>query len=171
MTERTRPRQESESERLDRNYGELLQELRVSQTGTQILFAFLLTIAFSPVFDDADDVTHSVYAVTLVLCAVATALLIAPVAMHRTVFRRGLKEQLVTLSNRSALVGVYVLLLAVTGALFIALDTVMPRSLAVTVSGAVAALMLGLWVALPVTLRLRYDRQDREDERRQGRAP
>ena len=69
---------ESREEQLDRNYGELLQELRVAQTGTQILFAFLLTVAFSPAFGDEPDDVHTVYAVTLVLCAVATALLGEP---------------------------------------------------------------------------------------------
>lgn len=153
-------RDETPEERLDRNYGELLQELRVTQTGTQILFAFLLTIAFSRPFAEADDVVHTVYAVTLVMCAVATALLIAPVAVHRVVFRQGLKEQVVALSNRFALAGVYVLLVAVTGALFIALTTVMPRPTAVLVSAAVALLTVGMWLVLPLWVRLRYDRWD-----------
>lgn len=155
---------ETREERLDRNYGELLQELRVTQTGTQILFAFLLTVAFAPPFADADDLVRTVYAVTLVLCAVATALIVAPVAVHRVVFRRGLKEQLVRLSSGLALAGVYVLLLAVTGALFIALDTVMARPLAAVVSVAVAILTVGLWLVLPLVLRSRYDRWDGPDE-------
>lgn len=146
---------ESPDEQLDRNFGELLQELRVTQTGTQILFAFLLTIAFTPVFTDADDFTHRVYAVTLVLSAVASALLIAPVAVHRTVFRQGLKEPLVTLSSRGALAGVYVLLLAMSGSLLLALDTALPRVLAVGIAAAVGALAVVLWVLVPVVLRLR----------------
>ncbi len=159
---------ETEAERLDRNYGELLQELRVTQTGTQILFAFLLTIAFTRSFADQDDVTHTVYAVTLVLCAVASALLISPVAVHRVVFRHGLKGELVSLSTRLALAGVYVLLLAVTGALFIALDTVTPRPVAVVVAAVVAGLTVGLWLVLPLVVRGRLLRQDedREDGRR-----
>jgi len=148
---------ETESAQLDRNFGELLQELRVTQTGTQILFAFLLTIAFSPEFDEVDDVVRGVYAATLVLCAVATALLIAPVAVHRTVFRRGRKRQLVILSDRCALAGVHVLLLAVTGALFIALDRAMARPAAATVTAVVALLTVGLWVVLPVVVRVRVD--------------
>jgi hypothetical protein len=148
---------ETEGERLDRNYGELLQELRVTQTGTQILFAFLLTIAFTPVFADAGPFTHRIYAATLVLCALATALCIAPVALHRTTFQRGLKRQLVSMSNRFALAGVYVLLLAVAGALVIALDTVLSRPVAVGVSVVVALVTVGLWVVLPVVVRVRYD--------------
>lgn len=149
---------ESPEQQLDRNFGELLQELRVTQTGTQILFAFLLTIAFTPVFTDADDFTHRVYAVTLVLSAVASALLIAPVAVHRTVFRQGLKRPLVTLSSRSALAGVYVLLLAMVGSLVLALDTALTRTLALGVSAAVGLLAVVLWVLVPVVLRVRAGR-------------
>ncbi|WP_336922189.1 DUF6328 family protein [Aquipuribacter sp. SD81] len=148
-------RDEDEFERLDRNYNELLQELRVTQTGTQILFAFLLTIAFTREFQERDEFTHAVYAVTLVACAVATSLLIAPVALHRTVFRRGLKEDIVSWTNRAAIAGVYVLMLAVVGALVIALDVVMSRGLALGVAGAVTVVTVGLWVVLPVTLRVR----------------
>lgn len=146
---------ETAEEQLDRNYGELLQELRVTQTGTQILFAFLLTIAFSPVFAEADRFSRDVYAVTLVMCAVATALLIAPVAVHRTVFRQGLRRELVRLSNRCALAGVHVLLVAVAGALLLALDTVLARPAAVVVAGVVAFLTVGLWVVLPLVMRAR----------------
>lgn len=146
---------ESADEQLDRNFGELLQELRVTQTGTQILFAFLLTIAFTRVFTDADTFTHRVYAVTLVLSALASALLIAPVALHRTVFRQGLKEPLVTLSSRSALAGVYLLMLAMTGSLLLALDTALTRGVAVGVASAVGGLTLVLWVVVPVAMRLR----------------
>ena len=143
---------------MDRNYGELLQELRVTQTGTQILFAFLLTIAFTPVFADAGPFTHRVYAGTLVLCALATALLIAPVALHRTTFQQGRKHNLVRVSNVLALAGVHVLLLAVVGSLVIALDVVLSRTLALVVSGVLAALTVGLWVVLPLVVRLRHDR-------------
>lgn len=150
---RASPERDLGAERLNRNYNELLQELRVTQTGTQILFAFLLTIAFTRPFQDAGAFTHQVYAVTLVLCAVASALLIAPVALHRTVFRHGLKQRLVTLSNRFAQYGVYVLLAAMTGALLIALDVVLSRPVALVVVGAVAAGMVGLWVVLPLLVR------------------
>ncbi len=80
---------ESPEEQLDRNYGELLQELRVAQTGTQILFAFLLTVAFSASFGDEPDDVHSVYAVTLVLCAVATACSSPPWPCTASCFGRG----------------------------------------------------------------------------------
>src|SRR3712207_1749392 len=81
------PRDESEAERLDRNYGELLQELRVTQTGVQILFAFLLTLAFTQRFPQITSFQRGTYVVTLLFSAAAAALFIAPVALHRMVFR------------------------------------------------------------------------------------
>lgn len=143
---------------MDRNYGELLQELRVTQTGTQILFAFLLTIAFTPVFAEAGEFTHRVYAATLVLCALATTLLIAPVALHRTTFRHGRKHSLIRASNLFALAGVHVLLVAVVGSLVIALDVVLPRTVAVVIAAAMALVTVGLWVVFPLVVRLRDDR-------------
>src|SRR5712691_13298888 len=80
-------RTETPLERWDRNYGELLQELRVAQTGVQILFAFLLTLPFSPRFGQVSRFERATYVSTLLLAAGAAALLIAPVAFHRLVFR------------------------------------------------------------------------------------
>lgn len=140
---------ESERERLDRQWNELLQELRVAQTGTQILFAFLLTIAFTRPFQEADVLTQRVFAVTLVLSALATGLLIAPVAVHRSFFRRHLRRELVDLSNRFAMGGVLLLMLAMTGGLLVALDVVLARALAVTVSGGVLLWLAVFWFVVP----------------------
>lgn len=96
-------RRETEAERLDRNFDELLQELRVSQTGVQILFAFLLGVSFTQSFRQADSFVHIVYSVTLLLCALATALFIGPVALHRMLFGLGSKGELVKVSSRLAL--------------------------------------------------------------------
>jgi len=88
-------RSETEDERADRRYAELLQELRVAQTGVQFLFAFLLTLAFTQRFVRITDFQLGLYVGTLVASAVAAALLIGPVPFHRIVFRRGLKPRLV----------------------------------------------------------------------------
>src|SRR5262252_8895931 len=88
-------RDESVLERWDRNFVELLQELRVVQTGPQILLAFLLTVPFTNRFGQADRVEKSVYAVTLLAAAAAAVLLITPAAYHRLVFRQGRKAELV----------------------------------------------------------------------------
>jgi hypothetical protein len=146
-------RQESEAARLDRNFEELLQELRVAQTGVQILFAFLLGVAFTRPFQDSDQVAHLVFAVTLVLCAVATALLIGPVAVHRLVFRRRRKASLVRVGSVLATAGLFVLASAFAGALLLALDAVLARSTAVVVTAGVAAIFVLLWVVLPFLVR------------------
>ena len=93
------------------------------------------------------------YAVTLVLSAVATALLITPVAVHRMVFHHGMRRQLVWLADRCAQAGIYVLLLTVSGASLLALDSVLDRRVALVVAGGIAALSVALWVVLPLVLR------------------
>lgn len=105
-------RDESEPNRLDRNYSELLQELRVAETGVQILFAFLLAIAFQQRFSLIDTFQRVVYLVTLASAALAVAALIAPVAIHRALFRRGLKAELVAMTARLAAAGLTFLAVA-----------------------------------------------------------
>src|SRR3954468_6047090 len=95
-------RDETGLERWDRNFIELLQELRVAQTGVQILFAFLLTLPFTNRFGDVSRLDTVVYVITLVSAASATALLIAPVSGHRQVFRLGRKPELVRFASRLA---------------------------------------------------------------------
>ena len=113
-------RDETPIERADRNYNELLQELRVAQTGVQILFAFLLTIPFQQRFgEEVGTGLRKEYLVTLLVTAMATALLIAPVTMHRILFRQGLKPQLVTVADRLAKAGLACLACAVLLAVFL----------------------------------------------------
>jgi hypothetical protein len=94
------PRQESLEERADRNLGELVQELRVVGLGVQVLFGFLLSLPFTMRFTKLTDFERDLYLASLVLAALATTLLIGPVAYHRLVFRRGMKEQLVRSRTR-----------------------------------------------------------------------
>jgi Family of unknown function (DUF6328) len=146
-------RGETQAERLDRNFDELLQELRVSQAGVQILFAFLLGVSFTTPFRQADSFVHVVYSVTLLLCVLATALFIGPVALHRMLFGLGRKGELVKVGSRFALAGLYLLLLAISGAVLLALDNPLGRPWALTLSGASFAVLVGLWVVLPARLR------------------
>ena len=88
-----RPR-ETPDERADRNFDELLQELRVAQTGVQILFAFLLTIPFQQRFSQAVGAgLRWEYLGTLLATAIASALLIAPVSYHRILFQPGAQAE------------------------------------------------------------------------------
>ena len=152
-------RDESEADRLDRNYGELLQELRVAETGVQILFAFMLSIAFQQRFQTLDDVQRTIYVITLLFCTLSIALLVAPVAFHRLTFRQGLKDELVQITNALALAGTSFLLLAVLSGVLLILDYVVGRGFAVAVTAVLAVLFVGLWVVLPLSRR-------REEKRR-----
>jgi hypothetical protein len=146
-------RDESEAESLDRHWQELLQELRVAQAGAQILFAFLLTIAFTQPFRDADAVTQRVYAVTLVLAALATALLIGPVPLHRLLFRQRMRDRMVAIAGPMASGGLFLLMLAMAGGVFMALDTALSRTTAVIIVIAVIVCFVVLWYVLPVVVR------------------
>jgi hypothetical protein len=146
-------RQESEAERLDRNYGELLQELRVTQTGVQILFAFLLTLAFTQRFGQITSFQRATYVVTLLFAAGAAALFIAPVALHRLIFRNRQKGRLVFTTHRLALGGLGFLLAALVGAVLLILDVTLGRVPALWLTGLVAAWFLLLWLVLPLATR------------------
>jgi O-antigen/teichoic acid export membrane protein len=148
-------RDESEADRLDRNYSELLQELRVAQMGIQILFAFLLGIAFQQRFAKISDFQRDVYLTTLLCAAVSAALFIAPVAMHRAMFRRHLKDELVVLTGRLAVGGLLFLGVSMLGALLLIIDVVIGTAAAWTIT-AVTALVFGyLWYVLPMRWRRR----------------
>lgn len=152
---RDEERHETEAERLDRNYAELLQELRVAQTGVQLLVAFLLSIAFSPRFAETTPFQRAVYFATLMLAVTATVLLIAPVSHHRIVFRHRRKRELVRTANNEALTGLFLLALALLGAVLLITDLLF-NGIAVAVPVAAVAVLFGIyWVALPVRDRSR----------------
>lgn len=147
-------RDETSLERWDRSFNELLQELRVAQTGVQILFAFLLTLPFSArFFEVTTGVQRAVYVFTLVASATAMALLIAPVSYHRKIFRLGRKPQLVRATARMAKAGLAAMLLTVVGAVYLVLDVVAGLGWAGTLTGAIAALYILLWYVLPSFVR------------------
>src|SRR5438270_10720488 len=123
-------RPETALQRWDRNFTELLQELRVAQTGVQIVFGFLLTVPFSNRFSHATALQIAVYTITVVAAAVAAALLIAPVSHHRQVFRKGRKPELVQWADRIAQAGLVALLVTMSGAVFLVLDVLKGIALA-----------------------------------------
>src|SRR5947208_10981583 len=112
-------RDETDVERLDRNLAELLQELRVAQTGVQVLFAFLLVLPFNNRFAHVSAYERGVYFATLLLAAAATLFLIAPSAHHRILFRLQEKRHVVLVANYLALAGTGCLALAMTGAVLL----------------------------------------------------
>jgi hypothetical protein len=146
-------RDETETERLDRNWNEILQELRVTQTGTQILTGFLLAAAFQTRFTDLDTFQLDVYLVLVVTAVLTTALGLAPVSLHRVLFRRGAKKQIVRLANvamNATLVCVTVLL---TGTVLLVFDVATERSVAVAAASAVLAVIVALWLVVPAAAR------------------
>jgi hypothetical protein len=148
-----RSRGESVDQLLDRNLAELLQELRVAITGVQILFAFLLGLAFTQRFDSLDRFQVAVYTGTLLTTALATILLIAPVAFHRLVFRRRQKPALIVVADRLLLVGLALLVLAISSAVLLILDVVLGRWQGLAGSGVVALVGVLTWYGLPVWAR------------------
>src|SRR5690242_7833170 len=103
----TNGRNETSLERCDRNLVELLQEVRVVQTGVQVLFGFLLMAPLTARFEHLHGRQHAEYYVSFALAGLAAFLLIAPTAYHRALFRRGDKEYLVTIANRLTIAGLY----------------------------------------------------------------
>jgi len=140
---------ETDDERWDRNFGDLLQELRVTQTGVQILFAFLLTLAFTQRFTEEDDFERTVYLVALLSAACATALIIAPVAYHRMLFRQGKKEAIVRSAHKMAGAGLAFVLVAMVCAVLLVTDVVLNRPAALVISGLTLVLFVSLWFVLP----------------------
>lgn len=143
-------RSESDAARLDRNFAELLQELRVSQTGVQILFAFLLSIAFQQRFKDLTDPQLGLYLATLISAALAAVFLIAPVPIHRILFRLRLKEELVRWTSRLAVTGLAFLVLAIVGAVALIVDFVASPLAAGLLAGLVGLMCGTFWYALPL---------------------
>jgi hypothetical protein len=148
-------RDETEDEKADRRYAELLQELRVAQTGVQFLFAFLLTLAFTQRFVRITDFQLGLYIGTLVASAVAAALLIGPVPFHRIVFRRGLKPRLVTGADAMARGGLVMLLLAINGAVLLILDVALGGTWPFVISAALMTWFVLVWYVVPMTARER----------------
>jgi hypothetical protein len=166
----TKVRGESPLQRADRAYGEILQEVRVAQTGVQILFAFLLAMAFTARFQSVTPFQRDIYVVTLLLCAAAAGLLIAPAAFHRVVYRRRLKQHLAQIASRLALAGLVLLMLSLVFAVLLIIDVVLGRLLAAVMASGAFAWFLTWWFMLPAWLRFRH-RAIGERPRRKRAAP
>ena len=142
--------EESERERLDRNLEQLLQELRVALPGVQVLFAFLLTVPFTQAFPTLSDFERDCYFFVLLTTALATALLIAPTAIHRMLFRQGMKREIVMRSNVLALLGLAVLAVAMTGAVALVAHIIFGQGTAVVTAIGAGLLFVALWYVLPL---------------------
>lgn len=152
------PRDETQDQRDDRNLSELLQELRVAGLGVQVLFGFLLALPFSTRFVQLHLWQRGLYTGILVASAVATALLLGPVAYHRLVFRRRQKEHLVRAANVMAIGGLAAVAVAVSGTVLLVVSYVDKVVTGMVIGGCTALLFSGLWFAYPLTRRERAQR-------------
>jgi O-antigen/teichoic acid export membrane protein len=141
--------EETEEERWQRNFGELLQELRVAQTGVQILFAFLLTIVFNARFGELSDVQRDVYLVALLSAAASVSMLIGPVAYHRMLFRQRRKPEIVRIAHRMASAGLAFMVIAMVSSVFLVVDFIVNQIAAGIVTGVVAVWFVLWWGVLP----------------------
>lgn len=148
-----RGRHETAEERADRRWTDLLQELRVTQTGVQILFGFLLTVVFQQRFPRLSDADRHIYVVTVVLGAAATGALIGPVAMHRLLTGRKLKPETVVWASRLTMLGLALLLGTMTCSLLLVLRLAMHDTGAAWLVGVVVVWFLLCWVGLPLWAR------------------
>src|SRR4051794_11023778 len=146
-------RDETEAQRLDRNWSSLLQELRVAQTGVQLLTGFLLTLPFQQRFAQLDTTMRTVYLVTVGCSIGATILLVAPVSMHRLLFRRHRLETLVSTAHRYAMVGLLLLGIALGGVAVVIFDTVIGRTGAWISGGCTLAGLVTFWYLMPLGAR------------------
>jgi Family of unknown function (DUF6328) len=144
---------EDRQERTARELIELLNELRVILPGVQFLFAFLLTVPFSQRFTDLNDRETVVFFITLLCTAIATALLMAPSAQHRMLWREGARERRLELGNKLAIAGLIFLVPAMVGAVFVVSDFIFGLGAAVVVTIVLAFFFAGLWFALPFRYR------------------
>ena len=156
--------QQPSQETLTRNWDELLQEIRVTQTGVQILTGFLLTVPFSNRFEDLTSFQRAVYLTVLAGSVLTTALVVAPVAMHRVLFRRRRRELLVESGNRFALAGLAMLAVTVSGVVLLVVDVVVGVTQGWVAGGAILLVFTVLWAVLPRVL-------DRVDDSPRNRAP
>lgn len=153
-------RGESLNVRMDRNWTDILQELRVTQTGTQILTGFLLAVAFQPKFDHLDRFQTTVYLILVILAVLTTATALAPVGLHRALFRRQVKEHIVLVGHRMLILALIGVGLVLTGTALLIFDFVVGRRAGVA-AGVIMFLIVASLVVFPRMLRRRAEGRQR----------
>ncbi|WP_433545091.1 DUF6328 family protein [Streptomyces sp. CA-294286] len=154
--DRSQGRNETEDERADRQWGELVQEIRVAQTGVQILLGFLLTVVFQPTFHDLPETDKILYVITIVLGSTATGALIGPVSFHRIVSGRRIKPQAVVWASRLTFLGLVLLLATLSCALLLVMRVVTHNAYAPWLVAGVVTWYLLCWYFLPMWARRKH---------------
>ncbi|XXZ52593.1 DUF6328 family protein [Streptomyces cavourensis] len=158
-----RGREETREERADRQWTELLQELRVAQTGVQILFGFLLAVVFQPRFAELSEVDRDIYVTTVVLGSATVAALIGPVTYHRLLTGRRLKPQTVIWASRMTMVGLVLLFFTMCSTLLLIMRVALHNTFALWLVGGIALWFLACWIVFPVWALARNRSGPRED--------
>jgi len=152
-------RDETPAERADRNWSEVLQELRVMQTGTQILTGFLLALAFQPAFAELSDGQRTFYLTLVVLSALSSIVALAPVALHRFLFQQHAKPMVVAYGHAALITALLTVSLLLVGVVSFVFDVVVGTSAAWIAFGVLAIVIIGLWVVAPAVIRARLPRE------------
>ncbi|MEU3920426.1 DUF6328 family protein [Streptomyces sp. NPDC002659] len=155
-----RGRDETPEERADRRWTDLLQELRVAQTGVQILFGFLLAVAFQPRFAELSETDRHIYLATMLLGAATTGALIGPVSFHRLLTGQRLKPQTVNWASRLTVVGLVLLLCTMASALLLIMRVVVDDEAALWLVAGMVAWFVVCWFVLPFWARAISRRPD-----------
>ncbi len=155
-------RDETQTERLDRNWSQLVQELRVTQTGTQILTGFLLTLAFQSRFGKLDAVQVEIYLVLVVLAGITTLLGLTPVAIHRALFRRRAMSQLVAAGNVLLKLTLACVGLILTGTTMFIFAVVVSTRAGIIAGAVTLVATAALWIFVPFGVRPRHPHLDRD---------
>jgi len=140
-------------EMINRNWTELVQELRSTQTGVQVLTGFLLTVPFSDRFDSLDHIERTAYLLVLSGAVAATAAILSPIAYHRILFRRGRRPWLVETANQVARAGLVLVALTTCGVVFLTFDLAVGGTGGVVASTIAFLGYLVLWVVVPLRAR------------------
>jgi hypothetical protein len=144
---------ETEEERNSRRLLELLQEIRVATAGVQILFGFLLAVPFAQRFATISSFQRHVFLVVLVCTALSSALLIAPTALHRLLFRRGHKPAIIAYANRMVIYGLIMLAVAMVGVVLLLTHLIFGPAAAVAITVPIAAVYVITWFVIPLMRR------------------
>lgn len=152
---------ETSEERLQREHEQLFHELRAIIPGVEVLFAFMLTVAFTERFQRLTDVQRWVYYLTFLCAGVGLLLLLAPASYHRVQFRRGDKEAMMRIANVEALTALIIISLAVAGTVFLITDLMFTTLAATVVASTMWTLICVLWWGVPLTRRMSEARAER----------
>lgn len=153
---------ESQKERIDRNWNELLQELRVVQTGTQIITGFLLTAVFQSRFEELDSFQLATYLLLVVTSIMTTIAGLAPVSLHRYLFRKRAKDKVLVYADRFARLTLIGVAVTVVGIGMLIFDFVLGRFWGIAAAAVIAILLIAVWVVVPVRVRS-ADRAEHSD--------